>query len=89
LKWQLKNESAVKVIGQLEELLGELAEQEQRRFKRTGQLRSPAGHEALLGLDSLWRNERWPPAVPAHPPRQPVQKLKCAVIDHCGIEKFA
>jgi hypothetical protein len=103
LKRQLKNESAVKVIRQLEELVGELAEgssaretvarevaylrehqarmdyrdaqrrkeplgsgaveatgaQNQCRFKRTGQFGSPAEDEALLCLDTFWRNERW------------------------------
>ena len=103
LKRQLKNESAVKVIRQLEELLGQLEEgstaretvarevaylrehqgrmdyrraqrrkeplgsgaveatcaQYQCRFKRTGQFWSPAGDEALLCLDTFWRNERW------------------------------
>jgi len=103
LKRQLKNESAVKVIRKLEEVLGELAEgsaerqtvvrevayfrehqgrmdyrraqrlkeplgsgaveatcaQYQCRFKRTGQFWSPAGDEALLCLDTFWRNERW------------------------------
>jgi hypothetical protein len=103
LKRQLKNQSAVKVIGQLEELLAELEEgsaaretaakevaylrehevrmdyrraqrrkeplgsgaveatcaQYQCRFKRTGQFWSPAGDEALLCLDTFWRNERW------------------------------
>ena len=108
LKRQLKNESAVKVIGQLEELLGQLEEgssaretvarevaylrehqgrmdyrraqrrkeplgsgaveatcaQYQCRFKRTGQFWSPAGDEALLCLDTFWRNERWPLLFP-------------------------
>jgi len=56
--------------------------QYQCRFKRTGQFWSPAGDEALLCLDTFWRNERWPLLFRAHPPRQPVQKLKCAV--RCG-----
>ena len=34
--------------------------QYQCRFKRTGQFWSPAGDEALLCLDTFWRNERWP-----------------------------
>jgi hypothetical protein len=103
LKRQLKHQSAVKVIRQLEDLLGELKEgspgretvakevaylraheprmdyrsaqrrkeplgsgaveatcaQYQCRFKRTGQFWSPAGDEALLCLDTFWRNERW------------------------------
>lgn len=33
--------------------------QYQGRFKRTGQFWSPAGDEALLCLDTFWRNERW------------------------------
>jgi hypothetical protein len=33
--------------------------QYQCRFKRTGQFWSPAGDEALLCLDTFWRNERW------------------------------
>lgn len=44
--------------------------QYQCRFKRTGQFWSPAGDEALLCLDTFWRNERWhvlfPHAGPAH-----------------------
>lgn len=103
LKRQLKNASAVKVIRQLEELVGQLAQdrpardtvvrevaslrehqprmdyrsaqrrkeplgsgaveaacaQYQCRFKRTGQFWSPAGDEALLCLNTFWRNERW------------------------------
>jgi hypothetical protein len=96
LKRQLKNESAVKVIRQLEEgssaretVAREVAylrehqgrmdyrdaqrrkeplgsgaveatcAQYQCRFKRTGQFWSPAGDEALLYLDTFWRNERW------------------------------
>jgi hypothetical protein len=102
-KRQLKNESAVKVIRQLEELLGELAEgssaawetvarevaylqehqgrmnyrdaqrrkeplgsgaveatcvQYRCRLKRPGQFWSPVVDEALLYLDTFWRNER-------------------------------
>jgi hypothetical protein len=99
---QLKNESAVKVIRQLDEALaslptGSVAEalakevayfrehqhrmdyraarragepigsgpveatcrQGQCRFKRPGQFWSPAGDEALLCLETFWRNERW------------------------------
>ena len=99
---QLKNESAVKVIRQLEEALaglptGPVAEavtkevayfrehqhrmdyraarrageplgsgpveatcrQGQCRFKRPGQFWSPAGDEALLCLETFWRNDRW------------------------------
>jgi hypothetical protein len=103
LKRPLKNQSAVKVIRQLEDLLAGLDEssparetaarevaylrahehrmdyrsaqrrkeplgsgaveatcaQYQCRFKRTGQFWSPAGDEALLCLDTFWRNERW------------------------------
>jgi hypothetical protein len=103
LKRQLKNQSAVKVIGQLEDVLATLDEgsceretvarevaylrehqgrmdyrtaqrrkeplgsgaveatcaQYQCRFKRTGQFWSPAGDEALLCLDTFWRNDRW------------------------------
>ena len=33
--------------------------QDQCRFKRTGQFWCPAGDEALLCLDTFWRNERW------------------------------
>jgi len=32
--------------------------QYQSRFKRTGQFWSAAGDEALLCLDTLWRNKR-------------------------------
>jgi len=38
--------------------------QYQCRFKRTGQFWSPAGDEALLCLDTFWRNERWPLLFP-------------------------
>jgi len=34
------------------------------RFKQTGPFWSPAGDEALLGLDTFWRNERWPLLFP-------------------------
>ena len=33
--------------------------QYQVRFKRTGQFWSCAGDEALLCLETYWRNERW------------------------------
>ena len=99
---QLKNESAVKVIGQLDEALVSLptgpvaaavakevayfrehqhrmdyraarragepigsgpveatCRQGQGRFKRPGQFWSTAGDEALLCLETFWRNDRW------------------------------
>jgi hypothetical protein len=99
---QLKNESAVKVIGQLDEALAGLpagpsaeavareiaylrehqermdyragrragqpigsgaveatCRQGQCRFKRPGQFWSTAGDEALLCLETFWRNDRW------------------------------
>jgi hypothetical protein len=99
---QLKNESAVKVVEQLEEILtqlpkGESAQavekelnyfrehrqrmdyraakrrgepigsgaiestcrQAQCRFKRPGQYWTPQGDEALLCLETFWRNGRW------------------------------
>lgn len=99
---QLKNESAVKVIGQLDEALAGLpagpsaevvrkeiaylrehqermdyragrragepigsgpveatCRQGQCRFKRPGQFWSPEGDEALLCLETFWRNDRW------------------------------
>jgi len=99
---QLKNESAVKVIGQLDEALAGLpsgpvaaavakevayfhehqprmdyraarragepigsgaveatCRQGQCRFKRPGQFWSTAGDEALLCLETFWRNQRW------------------------------
>jgi len=99
---QLKNESAVKVIRQLEQVLNALPEgpgavavqrevnylrehqermdyraaqragepigsgpveatcrQAQCRFKRPGQFWSQAGDEALLCLETFWRNGRW------------------------------
>jgi len=99
---QLKNESAVKVIGQLDEALAGLpagpsaeavareiaylrehqermdyragrrageplgsgaveatCRQYQCRFKRPGQFWSQAGDEALLCLETFWRNNRW------------------------------
>ncbi len=99
---QLKNESAIKVIGQLEEALVQLpggpaaeavqrevnyfhehedrmdyragrrrgepigsgpveatCRQNQCRFKRPGQFWSQTGDEALLCLETFWRNNRW------------------------------
>ena len=99
---QLKNQSAIKVIRQLEELVGTLptgpqalaaqkevtylkthqdrmdyrsgsrrgepigsgaiestCRQYQCRFKRTGQYWSQQGDEALLCLETFWRNGRW------------------------------
>jgi hypothetical protein len=104
---QLKNESAVKVIRQLEEALASLpagpvaqaltkevayfrehqdrmdyraarragepigsgpveatCRQGQCRFKRPGQFWTPEGDEALLCLETFWRNERWPLLLP-------------------------
>ena len=112
---QLKNESAVKVIRQLDEALAGLptgpaaeavakevayfrehqdrmdyrvarragepigsgpveatARQGQCRFKRPGQFWSTAGDEALLCLETFWRNERWNllfPHTAYHPSR--------------------
>ncbi len=47
--------------------------QYQCRFKRTGQFWSPAGDEALLCLDTFWRNGRWhllfPHTLPSDPAR--------------------
>jgi hypothetical protein len=99
---QLKNESAVKVVEQLEEILSQLPKgesaqavekqlnyfhehqqrmdyragrrrgepigsgavestcrQAQCRFKRPGQYWTPQGDEALLCLETFWRNGRW------------------------------
>ena len=99
---QLKNESSVKVVEQLEEILSKLPKgesaqavekelnyfhehqqrmdyragrrrgepigsgavestcrQAQCRFKRPGQYWTPQGDEALLCLETLWRNGRW------------------------------
>jgi hypothetical protein len=99
---QLKNHSAVKVVGQLEEILGSMpcgvaaaavqkeinyfhehlermdyragarrgepigsgaiestCRQAQCRFKRSGQYWSQQGDEALLCLETFWRNNRW------------------------------
>lgn len=43
--------------------------QYQCRFKRTGQFWSTAGDEALLGLETFWRNGRWHQLFPhATPP---------------------
>jgi hypothetical protein len=99
---QLKNESAVKVIGQLDTALATLptgpvaaaaakevaylrehqdrmdyragrragepigsgaveatCRQSQCRFKRPGQFWTPVGDEALLCLETFWRNDRW------------------------------
>ncbi len=38
--------------------------QGQRRFKRPGQFWSPAADEALLGLETFWRNIRRPLLFP-------------------------
>jgi hypothetical protein len=99
---QLKNESAIKVIGQLQQALAQLpggpaaeavqrevnyfhehedrmdyragrrrgepigsgpveatCRQNQCRFKRPGQFWSQTGDEALLCLETFWRNDRW------------------------------
>lgn len=104
---QLKNQSAVKVVHQLENILATLeagdtrtkvqaevayfhehharltyregrkrgepigsgaieatCHQYQGRFKRTGQFWTTAGDEALLCLDTFWRNGRWPLLFP-------------------------
>jgi hypothetical protein len=37
-------------------------------FKRTGQFWALAREEALWGLDTFWRNERWPPLFPRSRP---------------------
>lgn len=106
---QLKNESAIKVIEQLEEVLAQLpsgaaaqavqkevnyfhehqnrmdyragrrrgepigsgavestCRQNQCRFKRPGQYWSQAGDEALLCLETFWRNGRWHQLFPHH-----------------------
>jgi hypothetical protein len=111
---QLKNDSAVKVIRQLEEVLATLptganaaavrtevnyfhthqqrmdyptarrrgeplgsgaveatCRQYQCRFKRPGQFWSRAGDEALLCLETLWRNGRWHLLFPHAPPFDP------------------
>jgi hypothetical protein len=114
---QLKNESAVKVIRQLEQVLQGLpagtsaqavvqrevnyfhehqgrmdyraarrrgepigsgpveatCRQSQCRFQRTGQFWSPAGDEALLCLEMLWRNRRWHLLFPHVPLFDPMQ----------------
>lgn len=113
---QLKHDSAVKVVHQLETLLASLpagaarttvatevnylrspqarmdyrrarrlgeplgsgaieatCRQYQCRFKRTGQFWSTTGDEALLCLDTFWRNGRWhllfPHTLPSDPAR--------------------
>jgi hypothetical protein len=106
---QLKNQSALKVIGQLEEILQAMPEgqeaagiekevnylrehqermdyragarrgepigsgavesscrQTQCRFKRPGQYWSQQGDEALLCLETFWRNGRWHLLFPHH-----------------------
>lgn len=106
---QLKNQSAVKVVGQLEEILAQLpagaaaqavekevnyfhehqdrmdyraakrrgepigsgavestCRQTQCRFKRPGQYWSRQGDEALLCLETFWRNGRWHLLFPHH-----------------------
>ena len=40
------------------------ARQYQCRFKRTGQFWTQVGDEALLCLETLWRNERWTDLFP-------------------------
>jgi hypothetical protein len=106
---QLKNQSAIKVVAQLEEILAELpagaaaetvqkevnyfhehkdrmdyragrrrgepigsgaiestCRQMQCRFKRPGQYWSQQGDEALLCLETFWRNGRWHLLFPHH-----------------------
>ena len=113
---QLKNEAAVKVVRQLEEILARLpsgpvasavrtevnyfhAHQErmdyptarrrgeplgsgaieatcrqyQCRFKRPGQFWSRTGDEALLCLETFWRNGRWHLLFPHAPPFDPAK----------------
>jgi hypothetical protein len=113
---QLKNDSAVKVVRQLEEILAALpagpaaaalrtevdyfrthekrmdyrqarrrgeplgsgaveatCRQQQCRFKRPGQFWSRAGDEALLALETLWRNGRWHLLFPHAPPFDPAR----------------
>ncbi|MFP5248210.1 MAG: hypothetical protein ACLGP3_00105 [Acidobacteriota bacterium] len=113
---QLKNDSAVKVVHQLEMLLANLpagavrtavatevnylhshqsrmdyrcarrraepigsgaieatCRQYQCRFKRPGQFWSTAGDEALLCLDTFWRNDRWHLLFPHTRPSDPAR----------------
>jgi hypothetical protein len=106
---QLKNESTIKVVEKLEEILAQLptgaavqavqkevdyfhqhqdrmdyragrrrgepigsgavestCRQNQCRFKRPGQYWSRAGDEALLCLETFWRNDRWHLLFPHH-----------------------
>jgi hypothetical protein len=113
---QLKNDSAVKVVRQLEDILAALpagptaaavrtevnyfrshekrmdyraarrrgeplgsgaveatCRQYQCRFKRPGQFWSRTGDEALLALETLWRNGRWHLLFPHAPPFDPSQ----------------
>ena len=113
---QLKNESAVKVVRQLEEILARLpsgptavavrtevnyfhehqermdyrsaqrrgeplgsgaieatCRQYQCRFKRPGQFWSRTGDEALLCLETFWRNGRWHLLFPHAPPFDPAK----------------
>jgi hypothetical protein len=116
LAHQLKNHSAIKVIGQLEEALaglqGQPAEEEvtrevnyfrehekrmdyragarrgepigsgpaeatcrqmQCRFKRPGQFWSQQGDEALMCLETFWRNNRWHLLFPHTSPINPAR----------------
>lgn len=109
LAHQLKHQSVVKVVGQLEEILAQLpagkaaeavarevnyfhehqgrmdypaakrcgepigsgaiestCRQTQCRFKRPGQYWSRRGDEALLCLETFWRNDRWHLLFPHH-----------------------
>lgn len=113
---QLKNDSAVKVVRQLEDVLATLpagapraavqtevnyfrehqarmdyraarrrgeplgssaveatCRQYQCRFKRPGQFWSRTGDEALLCLETLWRNGRWHLLFPHAPPFDPTR----------------
>ena len=115
LAHQLKHQSAVKVVGQLEEILAQLpagkaaeavekevnyfhehqgrldypaaqrrgepigsgaiestCRQTQCRFKRPGQYWSRRGDEALLCLETFWRNDRWHLLFPHHRRIRPV-----------------
>jgi hypothetical protein len=51
--------------------------QYQSRLKRPGQFWSREGDEALMCLETFWRNDRCAPALPSHG-LQPCKKLRCA-----------
>ena len=76
-KRQLKNESVGKIIWQLEELRDEL--EECKTAWETVAKEAACLREHRPRMDFWMAQGPLEPALPPHPPRQPVQKLKCDV----------